>query len=115
MVRQGEIYWYDAGAPEEAMPAFRRPHLVVQNDRLNDSALGTTLVVPLTTNLRRATAPGNVLISAAESGLRADSVAVVVQVTAVRKATLEELAGRVSAGTLARVIAGINLILAPSH
>ncbi|HMS58617.1 MAG TPA: type II toxin-antitoxin system PemK/MazF family toxin [Tepidiformaceae bacterium] len=112
-ISQGEIFWYDAGEPIGSLPAFRRPWLVVQSDALNRSRLGTVLCVPLTSNLVRASAHGNVLIPAAESGLPTDSVAVVVQITPIRKEQLETLAGRVTPGTVARVIAGLNLVLAP--
>jgi mRNA interferase MazF len=36
----------------------------MQGDALNRSRLATTVCVPLTTNLRRAEAPGNLLLAA---------------------------------------------------
>lgn len=53
---QGEIYWIDLGEPQGSEPAYLRPCVVVQNDALNQSQIGTVIVCPLTTNLRRAKA-----------------------------------------------------------
>ena len=49
--------------------------LIVQGDWLNLSQIATVVCVPLTTNLRWAEAPGNVLLSARVTGLPKDSVA----------------------------------------
>ena len=59
---QGEIYWIDVGKPHGSEPAYLCPCVVVRNDALNQSQIGTVIVCPLTTNLRRAKAIGNVLL-----------------------------------------------------
>jgi mRNA interferase MazF len=66
---QGEIYWIDLGEPQGSEPAYLRPCVVVQNDALNHSQIGTVIVCPLTTNLRRAKAIGNVLLNEGEGNL----------------------------------------------
>lgn len=47
----GEIWWVDFGVPYGSEPGFKRPAVVVQNNNFNESKIGTTVVVPLTTNL----------------------------------------------------------------
>ena len=79
MIAQGEVWWADLPAPEGSAPGFRRPVVVVQGDAFNRSALRTALCVPLTSNLRWAEAPGNVLLTARSTGLPRDSVANVSQ------------------------------------
>lgn len=59
MIRRGDLRWYDFGVPRGAEVGYRPP-VVVQNDAANRSRMRTTLVCPLTTNLRRAAARGNV-------------------------------------------------------
>src|SRR2546429_1329070 len=54
--------------------------LVVQGDAFNASRLATTVVVPLTSNLRWASAPGNLVLVARRMGLPRDSVANVSQI-----------------------------------
>ena len=89
----GEIWWVDFGVPFGSEPGRRRPSIIVQSDNFNQSEMHTTIVIPLTTNLRLADFPGNMLLTADETGLSKDSVAVTPQITVIDKA---RLAGRVS-------------------
>ena len=111
MIAQGEIRWADLADPVGSSPGYRRPVLVVQGDALNASRIATALCVPLTSNLKWAEAPGNVLLPARETGLDRDSVANVSLLVAVDKAQLEERAGQVPRRTLERVLAGVDVVL----
>ena len=97
--------------PAGAEPGFRRPILVVQGDGLNYSRIATTVCVPLTSNLRWADAPGNVLQRAKTTGLPKDSVVNVSQIIAVDRGVLLERAGRISRPLLDEVLAGIDIVL----
>jgi mRNA interferase MazF len=92
-------------------PAFRRPVLVVQGDALNRSRIATVDCVPLTSNLKWAEAPGNVLLGARSTGLPRDSVAHVSRVVALDKPFLTERVGRVSAAKVGLLLAGIDAAL----
>jgi mRNA interferase MazF len=70
---------------------------VVQGDALNRSRLATVVCVPLTSNLKWADAPGNVLMQARATSLPRDSVANVSQIVALDKSFLTERVGKVSA------------------
>ena len=111
VISQGAIFWADLPEPAGSGPGFRRPVVVVQGDSLNRSRLATVVCVPLTSNLRWAGAPGNVLLSARVSGLSKDSVANVSQILALDKALLTERAGRITKGQLELMFRGIDLIL----
>ncbi len=91
----GEICWVDLGIPFGHEPGFRRPALIIQSDSLNKSRFGTTLVIPLTTNVALADYRGNVFISSENSGLSKDSVAVCSQIMVVDKSRLEETVGKI--------------------
>jgi mRNA interferase MazF len=84
---------------------------VVQDDLLNQSKLGTVMVVPLTTNLRRAAAIGNPLLKQRETGLSRDSVALVCQVLTVDRTYLTEMVTSLPRRTMDRVDAGLKLAL----
>lgn len=86
----GEIWWVDFGVPFGSEPGHRRPSIIVQADDFNQSEMRTTVVIPLTTNLRLADFPGNMLLTAEETGLSKDSVAVTPQITVIDKARLVE-------------------------
>ena len=110
-MERGEVWWADLGDPRGAEPGFRRPLLVVQSDVFNRSRIATTIAVVLTSNLRLAQAPGNVLIPAADSGLPKDSVANVSQVITIDKAALAERAGKLPARFVRAVADGLRLVL----
>lgn len=111
VVAQGDIWWAELEEPGRSGPGFRRPVLVVQGDAVNHSRIATVVCLPLTSNLKWAEAPGNVLITAKASGLSRDSVANVSQIIAVDRDVLTERAGRVPRRTLELVLAGIDVIL----
>ena len=110
-MQRGSIWWAALPEPAGSMPGYRRPVLIVQADAYTRSRLGTVIGVVLTTNLRLADAPGNVLLPAARTGLPRDAVANVTQVITVDKSLLTERAGELASGDLAKVEAGLRRVL----
>lgn len=108
---QGEIWWAELPAPVGSAPGFRRPVIIVQGDAFNRSRLATVVCVPLTTNLRWAEAPGNVLVPVGASGLSKDSVANTSQLVTLDRAVLVERVRRLSPRWLAQILAGIDVML----
>jgi len=113
MIRQGDIYWLDLDNPHGSEPGYRRPSIVVQNDFFNRSRIETVMVCPLTTSLKLARAPGNVLLEADEANLPYQSVVNVSQIITVNKSELDEYIGMVSARRMREIITGINGVLEP--
>jgi mRNA interferase MazF len=111
VVGQGDIVWADLGEPTGSGPGYVRPVVIVQGDAFNASRLATVVVVPLTSNLRWAEAPGNVVIPSKTSGLSKDSVANVSQIVAVDRSILVERIGRVSRTQLRLILEGIDVVL----
>jgi mRNA interferase MazF len=111
VISQGDVWWADLGEPAGSEPGFRRPVVVVQADSFNRSAVRTVVVVPLTSNLRWATAPGNVRLAARTTGIPRDSVANVSQIVTLDRSVLVERVGRLSPARLELVLAGIDTVL----
>ena len=112
VVAQGDVVWASLPPLFGSEPGFRRPVVVVQGDALNTSRLATIVIVPLTSNLRWAAAPGNVSLSKATTGLPKDSVANVSQIGAIDRSILSERVGRLGRRQLALVFEGIDVVLA---
>jgi mRNA interferase MazF len=110
-MQRGDIWWADLPNPVGAAPGYRRPVLLIQADAFTSSRLATVVVVIITSNLRLAAAPGNVLLPATESGLPKDSVVNVSQIVTLDKQTLDEQTGHVSVRTLEMIENGIRLVL----
>jgi len=113
VIRQGDIYWVNLGEPRGSAPGYRHPHVVVQNNLFNASRIGTVLVCPLTSNLRRAGAPGNVLLGKREAGLPKQSVVNVSQVFTVDRSQLGDYIGTLSLRRVHEIVGGIELVIEP--
>jgi mRNA interferase MazF len=111
VIAQGEVWWADLGDPAGSEPGYRRPVVVVQNDAFNGSNLGTVVCVALTSNLRWADAPGNVVLAPRATGLPKPSVANVTQLVTLDRTVLTERVGRISASNLQLVLAGIGTLV----
>jgi mRNA interferase MazF len=111
VVSQGDVFWASLPDPTGSGSGFRRPVVIVQGNAFNASRLATVLVVPLTSNLRWAAAPGNVLLEAERTGLPKDSVANVSQIVAVDRSVLSERVGHLAEAELALALAGIDIVL----
>jgi len=95
-MERGTVWWAELPDPVASEPGFRRPVVIVSSDAFNRSRIRTVVAVVLTSNLRLAEAPGNVLIAAADSGLPRDSVANVSQVITIDKSFFTKRCGRLS-------------------
>ena len=111
VVRRGEIWWASLPVPQGSSPGFRRPIVVVQSDQFNESRISTVIVAILTSNLRLAAAPGNILLDGRESGLPRDSVLNLSQVVTVDKSFLTERVGILPAQTIISMDAGLKLVM----
>lgn len=112
-IRQGEIYWVELGTPSGSEPGYRRPCVIVQNNAFNQSRIATLVVCILTTNLRLAKAPGNVLLEVNEGGLPKQSVVNVSQLLTIDRKRLGKQIGVLSDERIAEMVRGICLVLEP--
>ncbi len=113
MINQGDIYWIDMGDPTGSGPALLHPHVVVQNNVFNRSRIGTVVVCALTSNLKRASSPGNVLLDSGEANLPKQSIINVSQIFTVDKTDLGEYIGSLSRKRVYEILDGIRLVIEP--
>lgn len=83
----------------------------MQRDAFTRSRIATLVCVALTSNLRWADAPGNVLLTARTTGLPKDSVANVWQLLTLDREALTERVGALPAKTRELVLLGIDIAL----
>lgn len=113
MIQQGDIFWVDLGDPRGSEGGYRHPHVVIQNNVFNESRINTVIVCAVTSNLKRAEAPGNVLLRKGEGNLPKDSVANISQIITINKSDLLEKIGRVSPSKVKQIIEGVKLLIEP--
>ena len=111
VISQGEVWWADLDDPVGSAPGFRRPVVVVQSDSFNRSKIATVICVPLTSNLHWADAPGNVMLTAAVSGLPKDSVANVSQPVTLDRSLLTDVVAKLPDSKLELILYGLDVVL----
>jgi len=84
--------------------------VVVQGDVFNRSMISTTVICLITSNLRRAMAPGNVVLRKGDANLPKASVVNVSQVATVDKVDLAERIGKLPAATVDAIRTGLQLL-----
>ena len=108
---RGEIWWATLPAPSGSEPGYRRPVILMQSNSFTRSRISTVIVVPITSNMNLAEAPGNVALPRRRTGLVKDSVAIVSQVLTLDKSFLDERVGTLPSSLLDRVENGLRLVL----
>jgi len=113
VINQGDIFWVEFGEPSGSEPGYRHPHVVIQNNVFNHSRIQTVVVCALTSNLKRARAPGNVLLERGEATLPKQSVVNISQLFTVNKSDLVEKVGSLSRNRVYQILEGIQLLTTP--
>jgi mRNA interferase MazF len=113
VIEQGDIFWVEPMQSYGSEPSFRRPYVVVQNNMFNFSPLNTVVACALTSNLKRAQAPGNVLLRQGEANLPQASVVNITQIATIDKQRLVEKIGTLPEKRVQQIITGVQLLMEP--
>jgi len=108
VIHRGDLFWVGPDDSRGPAPSYRHPHVVVQDDVFNHSRITTVVVCALSTNLHKASEPGNVLLDVGEGDLPEQSVVVVSQISSVDKARLGERIGSLSEARVEEILAGLR-------
>jgi mRNA interferase MazF len=111
LVNQGDIFWIRPHAHGEAeLGYYPHPYVVIQDNLLNHSRIDMLVVCALTSNLKQAKAPGNVLLELGEADLPRQSVIDVAKVSAVHRSQLGECIGALSQRRIQQILAGMRFL-----
>ena len=115
VVNRGDIFWIAADETRGSIPGAPHPHVVVQEDVFNHSRINTVIVCSLSSNLRKASEPGNVLLEPGEGALEDQSVVVASQVSCVYKSRLGVHIGSLSQARVDQIVAGLRFVQEAFH
>ena len=104
-IRQGDIFWVSPSVTAKILSDHAHPHVVVEVNEQN-----AVTVCALTSNLKRAKEPGNVLLDQGEANLSKQSVIVVSQVSTLDKSQLGEHIGTLSEQRIEQALAGMRFL-----
>jgi mRNA interferase MazF len=102
---------YDFAEPRGSKPGFERPVAILQGDALNRTTIQTAVVILLTSNLRAASAAGNVLLTKKDTGLDRDSVANVSQLATIDREFLRHHSARLPPSRIQAILRGVDTML----
>lgn len=109
-IHQGDIFWVQLDRADGAEANIPHPHVVIQDDILNNSRLDTVVICSLTSNLKRVNMPGNVLLDSGEADLPRQSVVEVSKVFSIPKAELGAYIGSLSKERVQQILAGMQFL-----
>ena len=104
-IRRGDLFWVSPSETNRIPSDYSHPHVVIDENTSN-----TVVVCALTSKLKRAKEPGNVLLEEGEANLPRQSVIVVSQVSIVEKTELGEHIGTLTEQRIKQVQAGIRFL-----
>jgi mRNA interferase MazF len=110
VINQGDVYWVqlnDMNGEEAGIP---HPYVVVQDNLFNHSRIHTVVICALTSNIKRASLPGNIVLDAGEANLPKPSVVEVSKVSSVDKEQLGNYIGSLSDERIKQVLAGMGFV-----
>jgi mRNA interferase MazF len=111
VIRKGSIYWVDFSPGKGSELLGRRPGLVVQNDILNDSNLNTVIMLAITSTMKFAELPGNVVLRKGETNLPKRCVINVTRIKSVDKKSITEKIGTLSKARVDEGHEGLKLVM----
>jgi len=110
MINQGDVYWVQLEEPGVLEPGIAHPYVVVQHNVFTRSRIHTVVVCALTSNLKQANAPGNVILEVGEANLPRQSVVVVSKISTVDKMQLGEYIGSLSGQRIDQILVGMQFL-----
>jgi mRNA interferase MazF len=109
-INQGDVYWVlleDGGGSEVGIP---HPHVVIQENSFNHSRIHTVVACALTTNLKRASLPGSILLEVGEANLPKQSVVEASKISTIDKTQLGEYIGSLTDLRINQILASIRFL-----
>jgi mRNA interferase MazF len=104
-IKPGDLFWISPNEMNGITSDHTHPHVVI-----HVNAQDAVVVCALTSNLKRAKEPGNVLLDEGDANLQKQSVVVASKVSKVDKKQLGAHIGTLNEHTMSQVLAGIRFL-----
>jgi mRNA interferase MazF len=109
-INRGDIFWIPLFDENGIQNPIVHPNVVIQDTIINQSRIDTIVVCGISTNMRRAFEPGNILLEASEGDLPKQSIIVVSQISVVKKSDIGEYIGSLSEQRIEQIFAGMRYL-----
>ena len=81
MIKKGDIYWVPVLDEQGNERDITHPQIVIQDTIINNSRINSIFVCGVSTNMKKANEPGNILLEPGEGNLPKQSVVVVSEIS----------------------------------
>lgn len=115
LINQGDIFWIELDEPSGSQGTYKHPHVVIQNNVFNFSLIKTVVVCSLSSNLKLAAVPGNIVLAVGEANLPDQTVVNISQIFTVEKTKLTDKIGTLSPERVEKILEGVELLLKPTE
>jgi len=105
-----EIWWAELPPPLASELGYKRPVLIIQSNDFNKSDINTTICIAITSNIKLAKAPGNIILLKENSKLNKDSVINISQIITVDKIFLTKKITKLSYSMMKKIETGLKLL-----
>ncbi len=103
-INQGDIYWLGMDEDIRYGSEHPHPHVVIQDDR------SAVILCVITTNMKKVSLPGNILLEVGEANLPKQSIVDVSQMVSVKREALGEYIGSLSGKRVEEIFRGIRFL-----
>jgi len=109
-IERGDVYRVAIRGEDGAVRPVIHPCVVIQDSVINGSRIPVIAVCGISTNMKRLTEPGNVLLEPGEGNLPKRSIVRVSQVSAALRSDFSDYIGHLDDARMADIFAGMGFI-----
>ncbi len=110
IIEMGDVFWIPLFNEDGVQNPIVHPHVVIQDTVINQSRIETLVVCSISTNMKRASEHGNILLELGEGNLPKHSIIVVSQISMVKKSQLGEYIGSLEKRRMEQIFAGMKYV-----
>jgi mRNA interferase MazF len=110
LIQPGAIFWVKLPPESNEEIPIPHPHVVMQENSGDNAASGTVVACAITSNIKRISLPGNVLLEGGEANLPKPSVVEVAKIVTLEKNQLGEYIGTLAPQRVEQILAGLRFV-----
>ncbi|MCE7946572.1 MAG: type II toxin-antitoxin system PemK/MazF family toxin [Chloroflexi bacterium CFX4] len=110
IIQQGAVYWVRLEQPEDEEQPIAHPHVVIQPESVEADENTVITACALTTNAKKVSLHGNVLLEVGEANLPRQSVVEVSKVVVIQASQLGAYIGMLSEQRIQQILAGMRFV-----
>lgn len=109
-VNQGDIFWSITRDENGKTREIIHPQVIIQDDLINKSRVKTVVACEISTNIKKVSEPGNILLELGEGNLKKQSIIITSHISSIRKSDLGDFIGRIGKNRIEQIYDKLRLL-----